>query len=167
MQIRPCQKRKVTYQMSVIRLFYYSYTGNVRNFAHNLYRYSFQRYFLNKEPIIVTKEINDKTNFNVERNPFFICLPTYLIYEDQMYKESLTTPMRRFLQFANNANQCLGIVGNGDRGYLDQYCLTARLYEKIFDVPLVSDFEQRGTKQDVEKIYNVLMNYSENNKNIG
>jgi protein involved in ribonucleotide reduction len=59
-------------------------------------------------------------------------------------------------QKAKNADQCIGIIGSGNRNFNEQYCLTAKRYAKEFDAPFLADYELRGTPSDAEKIYAIL-----------
>lgn len=140
--------------MKTIRLLYYSGTGNVHYFMKILYEYSRQQYFIRKTPVILTTQITTRTIPAKEQQPYFVCVPTYTA---AMEEELITSPLRDYLSYANNASMCEGIVGNGDKAYAEMYCWTARLYSQLFHLPVLCDYEQRGTHGDLEKVYEVLI----------
>lgn len=137
--------------MNKIKMLYLSYTGNVRHFMGMLHRYSVQQGTIRKTPIILPQQITTLTIPRRETEPFFVCVPTY---------NSVSThpsPIKKYLQFENNASMCLGIVGNGDKSYSDMYCWTARYYAQIFRFPFLCDFELRGNHEDLERVYEALV----------
>lgn len=137
--------------MNTIKLLYLSYTGNVRHFMGMLHRYSVQQGTIRKTLIIQPQQITSLTIPRRETEPFFVCMPTYnLVSTDP-------SPLKKYLQFENNASTCLGIVGNGDKSYLDMYCWTARRYAQIFRFPFLCDFELRGNHEDLERVYEALL----------
>ena len=68
----------------------------------------------------------------------------------------MTNALGEYINYDNNANLCLGIIGSGNRNFNQQYCLTARRYAQEFNVPFLDNYELRGTKNDVERIYQTL-----------
>lgn len=140
--------------MKTIRLLYYSGTGNVHYFMKMLYKYSRQQYIIRKTPVILTTQITTRTIPAKEEDPFFVCVPTYVAARGE---ELVTAPLRQYLTYNDNASLCKGIVGNGDKAYGEMYCWTARLYSQLFDLPVLCDYEQRGTHGDMEKVYATLI----------
>ena len=68
----------------------------------------------------------------------------------------MTNSLGEYIAYGDNAKQCIGVVGSGNRNFNEQYCLTARKYAKQFDAPFLADYELRGTSQDIEVIYGRL-----------
>lgn len=137
-----------------ITLIYFSLTGNVRHFMKNLRIYSVQQHELRGTPIIKPCRIMESTSPKEEHHHFFACVPTYC---SSSFEEIFTEPFRRYLQFRNNYDKCLGFIGNGDRSYMP-YCWTAFFYQEMFSKPVIDDFEQTGSYEDVERIYESIVN---------
>ncbi|WP_368277178.1 class Ib ribonucleoside-diphosphate reductase assembly flavoprotein NrdI [Lacticaseibacillus paracasei] len=143
-----------------IHVLFISISGNTRAFAHRLAVYAQTQHDQNAaNPTIVLKEISDATQSDGETKPFFVMVPTYLDGGngiDNGVKELMTTVMGDYLAEGENADQCIGIIGSGNRNFNEQYCLTAKRYAKEFDAPFLADYELRGTPSDAEKIYAIL-----------
>ncbi|OJG94936.1 ribonucleotide reductase [Enterococcus thailandicus] len=113
----------------------------------------------NTLPEITLKEIHENSDFEQETEPFFTFVPTYLEGGngiDNGDTEILTETMREYLDFQNNYQFCLGVVGSGNKNFNNQYCLTAKQYAQQFGFPFLADYELRGTPTDVAQIYQTL-----------
>ena len=147
--------------MKDIYILYISIEGNTRSFLDRMQRFSEQQHAINEEmPVIRLREITDQTDFADEREPFFAFVPTYLDGGngiDSGVKELMTNSLGEYIAYHNNARQCIGIVGSGNLNFNEQYCLTARRYARKFNAPLIGDYELRGTSNDIERIYQTMM----------
>lgn len=143
-----------------MNILFISIEGNTRSFLTRLQAYAKQQHSFNQHlPLIKLKEITAQTIPATENAPFFAFVPTYLDGGngiDTGIKELMTNPLGEYIDAYDNAQQCLGIVGSGNRNFNEQYCLTARRYAQKFNAPFLADYELRGTRQDIENIYTVL-----------
>ncbi|GMA08437.1 ribonucleotide reductase assembly protein NrdI [Tetragenococcus halophilus subsp. flandriensis] len=137
---------------------YISISGNTRSFVQRLQRFAEEKNNSN-DLIIHAKEIDDNTPEEEETEPFFAFVPTYLEGGngiDNGDQEILTESLRDYIEFKNNPNLCLGVIGSGNKNFNDQYCLTAKQYAEQFDIPFLADFELRGTNDEIQNIYQLL-----------
>jgi len=144
-------------RMNVI---YISISGNTRSFVQRMQRIAEEE---NKNDpnafIIHAKEIDDNTPEEAESEPFFACVPTYLEGGngvDNGDQEILTESLRDYIEFQDNPELCLGVIGSGNKNFNEQYCLTAKQYAAQFNVPFLADFELRGTDNEIRSIYQLL-----------
>jgi len=136
---------------------YISISGNTRSFVQRLQRFAEEKN--SNELIIHAKEIDDNTPEEEETEPFFAFVPTYLEGGngiDNGDQEILTESLRDYIEFKNNSNLCLGVIGSGNKNFNDQYCLTAKQYAEQFNIPFLADFELRGTDNEIQNIYHLL-----------
>ncbi|MDT2639299.1 class Ib ribonucleoside-diphosphate reductase assembly flavoprotein NrdI [Enterococcus dongliensis] len=145
-----------------MNILYISISGNTRAFVKRLITYAEEQHQLSAEnPLIKAKEISENTPFTVESTPFFTFVPTYLEGGngvDNGDKEILTEVMREYLEYENNYEKCLGVVGSGNKNFNYQYCLTAKQYSQAFGCPFLADYELRGTSADLQRVYQILKN---------
>lgn len=143
-----------------MNILYISISGNTRAFARHLMEYAQEQHQEdNTLPEITLKEIHENSDFEQETEPFFTFVPTYLEGGngiDNGDTEILTETMREYLDFQNNYQFCLGVVGSGNKNFNNQYCLTAKQYAQQFGFPFLADYELRGTPTDVAQIYQTL-----------
>ncbi len=135
-----------------MNILFTSIAGNTRSFLNRLQKYN---------ETIHLKEIDDNTPEDEESEPFFIFVPTYLEGGngiDNGDQEIMTEALREYIEFKENSKLCLGIIGSGNKNFNEQYCLTAKQYAEEFKVPLLDDFELRGTNEDVKRIDETLRN---------
>lgn len=146
--------------MAPINIIYISLEGNTRAFVRRLSTYAEQQHAINSDnPLINTKEVSDQTIPKAETKPFFTFVPTYLTGGngiDSGFTEIMTNALGEYIEYGNNAKQCIGVVGSGNRNFNEQYCLTARKYAKQFNAPFLANYELRGTSRDAEQIYATL-----------
>ncbi|KRM12135.1 class Ib ribonucleoside-diphosphate reductase assembly flavoprotein NrdI [Paucilactobacillus suebicus] len=146
--------------MTKINALYISIEGNTRSFINRLAAYASQQHAIDDSlPLVSSKEISEQIDFDDEREPFFAFVPTYLDGGngiDSGVKELMTNVLGEYIAYHNNARQCAGVIGSGNRNFNEQYCLTAKRYAHQFNAPFLADYELRGTSADIERIYNLL-----------
>lgn len=144
----------------MIRLLYFSISGNTRAFAKHMETYGQEQHAKDQSlPLVSIKEITDDSLFENETTPYFACVPTYLDGGnglDSGTNEIMTNTLGEYIDHEKNSEQCLGIIGSGNKNFNWQYCLTGKQYAEKFNVPFVADYELRGTPADVERIYKQL-----------
>lgn len=143
-----------------IRLLYISISGNTKNFVQDLQEYAHDQHEKDpSEPLIELKEISDATVPAEESKNFFAFVPTYLTGGngiDNGVTELMTNALGEYIEFGQNRDFCIGIVGSGNRNFNEQYCLTAKRYANEFNTEMIADYELRGTPSDVKSIYTIL-----------
>lgn len=143
--------------MTDLTLVYISLSGNTQSFVRRLSDYLAITHNLTTRQINI-KELNHET-FPVTE-PFIALLPTYLEGGngvDHGDIEILTSPLGDFIAAHDNAKNCMGIIGSGNKNFNHQYILTAKQYSKRFGFPLLGDFELRGTSADIERLATVIL----------
>ncbi|MEG0080028.1 class Ib ribonucleoside-diphosphate reductase assembly flavoprotein NrdI [Enterococcus sp.] len=144
-----------------MNIYYMSISGNTRAFVTNLQKYAITQHEQNSlNPTITLHAIDDNTLPESITEPFFVFVPTYLEGGngvDNGDQEILTEALREYIAYEDNAKNCLGIVGSGNKNFNRQYCLTAKQYAAQFDCPFLADYELRGTPKDIERIYQILL----------
>ncbi|MCI2020509.1 MAG: class Ib ribonucleoside-diphosphate reductase assembly flavoprotein NrdI [Lentilactobacillus buchneri] len=146
--------------MTPIKILFISIEGNTRSFIKDLTKYAVGMHDQDSSnPLVISKEISDQSDFEDESDPFFAFVPTYLDGGngiDNGVKELMTNTLGEYIAYGKNASLCHGIVGSGNKNFNEQYCLTAKRYASQFNVPFLADYELRGTGRDVERIYKLL-----------
>lgn len=146
--------------MAPMNIIYISLEGNTRSFLTRMQGYANQQHRLNADkPILNLKEVSDQTLPADETEPFFVFVPTYLNGGNGItsgFTEIMTNALGEYIAHGDNAKQCIGVIGSGNKNFNEQYCLTARKYSRQFDAPFIADYELRGTSQDIERIYSIL-----------
>ena len=140
---------------------YISLSGNTHSFVTRL-----QTYLMIQNPeltinLVHIKDIvkNGEGFFDLNK-PYVTFIPTYLEGGngiDNGDVEILTTDVRDFMAYGENAYYCIGVVGSGNRNFNHQYCLTAKQYSQQFSVPVLDTFEMRGMQNDVERIAHKIL----------
>lgn len=113
---------------------YYSITGQTKRFVNKL---GIEGY-----------EITDADPFYQMERPFILIVPTY--------DDDMMDPVIDFLQYKDNAKNCVGIAGGGNRNFNTLYNHTAKDIAAALNVPVVFQFEFNGTQKDVEKFKKVV-----------
>ncbi len=135
-----------------IRLLYISVSGNTRHFVTNLATYGNEIGDYEFEPV----EISDASVDNIETDPFFVFVPTYLDGGNGIHsgvKEIMTNALSDQVDFNRGSQKLLGVVGSGNKNFNAQYILTARRYAVEFHAPMIAEYELRGTNRDLERVY--------------
>jgi protein involved in ribonucleotide reduction len=138
-----------------IHLLYTSISGNTHSFIEKLTAYAETQ----GRVTFTLIEVSDATPDIIEDAPFFVFVPTYLDGGngiDNGVFEILTDCLREQLEIPENQQHLLGIIGSGNKNFNAQYILTARRYALQFNVPLIANYELRGTPTDVERVYNAI-----------
>ncbi|NYS49635.1 class Ib ribonucleoside-diphosphate reductase assembly flavoprotein NrdI [Streptococcus danieliae] len=147
--------------MQEMTFVYISLSGNTESFVSRL-----QTYLLIQNPSLTIHLIDIKSLVKEEQDFFFLnkpyvtFVPTYLEGGngiDNGDVEILTTDVRDFMAYGENAFYCLGVVGSGNRNFNHQYCLTAQQYSQQFSIPVLDTFEMRGMQNDVERIAHKIL----------
>lgn len=113
---------------------YYSITGQTKRFVNKL---GIEGY-----------EITDADPFYQMEQPFILIVPAY--------DDDMMDPVIDFLQYKDNAKNCVGIAGGGNRNFNTLYNHTAKDIAAALNVPVVFQFEFNGTQKDVEKFKKVV-----------
>lgn len=137
-------------------LVYISLSGNTESFVKRLEAFLGEvKPELELDLLPIKELVKEERPFFALENPYVAFLPTYLEGGngvDNGDVEILTNPLGDFIAFGNNASQCLGVVGSGNRNFNHQYCLTAKQYSERFGFPVLDTFELRGLQHDVKRI---------------
>ncbi|MBP2623919.1 class Ib ribonucleoside-diphosphate reductase assembly flavoprotein NrdI [Streptococcus oricebi] len=142
--------------MKKISLVYISLSGNTESFIKRLTAFLQENHEgLEVEQVNIKDLVKEGQAFFAVNNPFVAFLPTYLEGGngvDTGDVEILTNDLGKFIAFADNVQNCLGIVGSGNRNFNNQYCLTAKQYAERFGFPVLDTFELRGLQNDIQRI---------------
>ncbi|MGT2846934.1 class Ib ribonucleoside-diphosphate reductase assembly flavoprotein NrdI [Streptococcus massiliensis] len=142
--------------MGKITFVYISLSGNTESFIKRLTLFLQKKHEgLEVDSINIKDLVKEGQDFFALDNPFVAFLPTYLEGGngvDTGDVEILTNDLGRFIDFADNVDKCLGIVGSGNRNFNNQYCLTAKQYAERFGFPVLDTFELRGLNDDIKRI---------------
>lgn len=118
----------------MVDLAYYSITGQTRRFI--------------EKTELDGYEIKDADPFHEMDRQFILIVPSY--------DDDMMDPVIDFLQYKNNANNCIGVAGGGNRNFNTLYNHTARDIAKGLNIPVVFEFEFNGTLKDVENFKKVV-----------
>ena len=113
---------------------YYSITGQTKRFVNKLG--------------IDGYEITDADPFYKMDHPFILIVPSY--------DDDMMDPVIDFLQYEDNAKNCVGVAGGGNRNFNTLYNHTAKDIASGLNVPVVFQFEFNGTQKDVENFKKVV-----------
>jgi len=121
----------------MVEVAFYSITGQTRRFVDKTGLNGY--------------EINDADPFHEMGRSFILIVPAY--------DDDMMDPVVDFLQYKDNAKNCVGLAGGGNRNVNTLYNHTARDIAKGLDVPVVFEFEFNGTNKDVENFKKVVNNF--------
>lgn len=137
--------------MAEYRILYTSIEGNTTSFINKLKeeaeKYGDQLSIL---------EVGDEVEYAHEEQPYVALVPTYLnggTGTGPEVVEIFTNGLGDYINFGNNTRYLRGVIGSGNRNFNDQYILTAKRYATKYHVPVIGDYELRGTQREAEKIY--------------
>lgn len=134
-----------------IPIYYISIEGNTKHFLTKM-----SRMFHNVD----LHMIDDQTDLFKINRPYFAFVPAYATYEDNQKKcveLPQTFPLTEELTWHQNYKHCLGLVGSGNRNFSrDQWIWTAKLYQKLFKIPIIASYELRGNIRE-ENVINQRM----------
>ncbi|MBS9336458.1 class Ib ribonucleoside-diphosphate reductase assembly flavoprotein NrdI [Fructobacillus papyrifericola] len=137
--------------MATYRLLYISIEGNTESFVKKLAAVAEA-----EGDQLSLLEVGDEVNPVHEKAPFVVLVPTYLnggTGTGPEVVEIFTNALGDYVDFGNNARYIRGVIGSGNRNFNDQYILTAKRYAEKFQVPVIGDYELRGTPREAEKIF--------------
>ncbi|WP_125588300.1 ribonucleotide reductase stimulatory protein [Companilactobacillus jidongensis] len=120
----------------MVEIAYYSITGQTRRFVNKTGLNGY--------------EISDADPFHEMGRSFILIVPAY--------DDDMMDPVVDFLQYKDNAKNCVGLAGGGNRNFNSLYNHTARDIAHGLDVPVVFEFEFNGTHKDVENFKKVVNN---------
>ncbi|WP_025023292.1 class Ib ribonucleoside-diphosphate reductase assembly flavoprotein NrdI [Companilactobacillus nodensis] len=121
----------------MVEIAYYSITGQTRRFVNKTGLNGY--------------EISDADPFHKMGRSFILIVPAY--------DDDMMDPVVDFLQYKDNAKNCVGLAGGGNRNFNSLYNHTARDIAHGLDVPVVFEFEFNGTNKDVENFKKVVNNF--------
>lgn len=121
----------------MVEIAYYSITGQTRRFVNKTGLNGY--------------EISDADPFHEMGRSFILIVPAY--------DDDMMDPVVDFLQYKDNAKNCVGLAGGGNRNFNSLYNHTARDIAHGLDVPVVFEFEFNGTNKDVENFKKVVNNF--------
>lgn len=129
-----------------INIVYTSLTGNVKSFSERLASK------LGMYEVNLIDFTQDDMFFELDCNPTIAIVPTYMDGDNGISGETeiMTEHLRELLEFKENYKNLVGVIGSGNKNFNWQYCLTAKQYARDFDVPMICDFELRGTDEDID-----------------
>lgn len=115
---------------------YYSRTGNVADFL--------DWYLM---PILGERfEARNIEEWDFVDEPYILVTPTYST-------EEITEEVADWLEVPRaNGCQMIGVVGSGNMNFGNAFCLTARIIEEEYKVPLLGEFELKGSPHVAEQV---------------
>ncbi|GAO99879.1 class Ib ribonucleoside-diphosphate reductase assembly flavoprotein NrdI [Fructobacillus ficulneus] len=140
--------------MARYRLLFASIEGNTQSFIKKITAVAEEN-----GDQIDAQVIGDESDYQTEQGPFVAVVPTYLTGgtgTGPEVVEIFTNALADYIDFEDNAKSLVGVVGSGNRNFNDQYILTAKRYAEKYQVPVLGDYELRGSVYDAEKIYRKL-----------
>ncbi|WP_299831762.1 class Ib ribonucleoside-diphosphate reductase assembly flavoprotein NrdI [uncultured Metabacillus sp.] len=110
-----------------MRIVYLSLSGNIRKFINDGGIEATEISYSN--PLI---EINED---------FVLIVPSY--------DQEITDLMSEFIEYENNEENLVAIVGSGSRNFNDGFCFNAKDLSEKYNKPLIFKFEFSGTEDDI------------------
>lgn len=142
--------------MNKMDVYYISIEGNTKHFLTVM-----SNTFHN----IKLHQITDMSDLYKFSAPYFCFVPTYVkgtqeskdskskTGQNFQIEEMDTLTMNDELGFKKNYQNCLGLVGSGNKNFgEDCYCWTALHYHHKYNIPVIDDYEIRGTFADENRI---------------
>ncbi len=142
-----------------LNILYISLSGNTTNFVERLTQH-LSAFDVHVHAINV-KATPDPKPLDA---PFVSFLPAFLKGGNGVnngYTEILTGILGDYLAYADNYRRCVGIIGSGNRNFNKQFALTAKQYAKRFGFPYLTEFELRGSDNDIQRIGARLLPYAQ------
>ncbi|ANZ99052.1 class Ib ribonucleoside-diphosphate reductase assembly flavoprotein NrdI [Carnobacterium divergens] len=110
-----------------MKIVYFSLTGQTRRFVKKLGLDSY--------------EVNATNPFQPIEEDYIVVAPTYDI--------EVTEIINDFIEYGDNQQHLKGVAGGGNRNFADLFVFTAKDLAKLYNVPMIFEFEFSGTDQDV------------------
>lgn len=117
------------------------YFSNVSNFTHR---------FVEKLEVPASRipiKAEEAGTFTISK-PSVLILPTY----GANGRDFVPKQVIRFLNLEENRGKITGVIGGGNRNFLEDYCRGADIVAEKLSVPLLYRFELAGTNEDVEAV---------------
>lgn len=105
-------------------------------------------------PHLKVREINMNDPFMPVDDDYIIVIPAY---EKHVFPE-LYDVLEDFFETGDNIKNCKGIFSSGNRNFMDLFGVTAKYFAKKYDLHIEHNFEFQGTKNDINKMKEVLIN---------
>ncbi|MBS9335332.1 class Ib ribonucleoside-diphosphate reductase assembly flavoprotein NrdI [Fructobacillus sp. M1-13] len=137
--------------MTTYRLLYTSIEGNTDSFVKKLAAVAAA-----EGDKLSVLSVGDEVDPVHEKVPYVVLVPTYLnggTGTGPEVKEIFTNGLGEYIEYGNNQRYLRGVIGSGNRNFNDQYVLTAKRYAQKYHVPLLGDYELRGTQREAEKLF--------------
>ena len=128
-----------------INILYISLSGNTRDFVRRL-----TDYYQDLGVVVNSINVREKPDRQKLTAPFVTILPAFLNGgngRDNGYSEILSPALGHYLAYEGN--------------YHRQFALTAKQYAKRFGFPYLTDFELRGSDNDITRIGQLLLERSQ------
>lgn len=150
-------------QPAPIKILFISISGNTRSFVKKMTAFAAAQHRLDPAARLTEAiEVGSGNQYLEMQQPFAVFVPTYLGGGNGINsgnQEIMTTELRDTLEDSDNYKWCFGVVGSGNRNFNAQFGLTAKQYAAQFEFPVIDFYELRGTKVDVERIYQRLAEF--------
>lgn len=121
-------------------------------------------YYQDLGVVVNSINVREKPDRQKLTAPFVTILPAFLNGgngRDNGYSEILSPALGHYLAYEGNYHRCYGIIGSGNRNFNRQFALTAKQYAKRFGFPYLTDFELRGSDNDITRIGQLLLERSQ------
>lgn len=145
-------RRKFMKQLNIL---YISLSGNTTDFVTRL-----STYLTQFDVQVNATNVKATPEPTVLDAPFVSILPAFLKGGNGVnngYTEILTGILGDYLAYADNYKHCFGIIGSGNRNFNKQFALTAKQYAQRFGFPYLTEFELRGSENDIQRIAALLL----------
>lgn len=132
--------------MSYKVVYYSGSTGMTERFVNRL--------GIDSERIPVAKK-----DGNIEvSEKFILIVPTYGAgtNDPESKKNAVHRQIVAFLNVDTNRENCIGIIGAGNKNFLEHYILGAKMVAGKLGVPLIGQFELFGTVEEVDEIREII-----------
>lgn len=114
-----------------MRVAFISLTGNIKKFVQDGLNHNNYLEFDYFNPQVSAKE------------DYILIVPSY--------DDETTDVISKFIEYDNNLNHLVGVVGSGNMNFDEEYCFSAIKIANKYNKPLLMKFEFSGTTEDVEK----------------
>ncbi|QBF34413.1 class Ib ribonucleoside-diphosphate reductase assembly flavoprotein NrdI [Mycoplasmopsis phocirhinis] len=97
-------------------------------------------------------EINNKIEVNFD---YVLFCPTYS-GGGEFREGAVPKQVIQFLNNEQNRKYCRGVISSGNTNFNDTYAIAGPIISSKLKVPLLYQYELRGTKSDVENVQKIL-----------
>jgi protein involved in ribonucleotide reduction len=145
--------------LKYLNILYISLSGNTTNFVERL-----TQHLATLDVCVHAINVKATPDPKPLDAPFVSFLPAFLKGGNGVnngYTEILTGILADYLVYADNYKRCVGIIGSGNRNFNKQFALTAKQYAQRFGFPYLTEFELRGSENDIVRIGQMLLAYAQ------